>query len=171
MTVASRCSPTGSGRRFARGREPGSARKGKPTATSKGRPAGTVLRRPLHWPLAFPEVFADTPDPGFDAIIGNPPFLGGQKISGTLGATTGLASTLGRHGVQRQCRSRRFLRSAVQACFEPTGQLGYIATNTLVQGDTLEVGLCKRHSCRIWAHHPTGRVDVTSGRATVPIWR
>ena len=49
------------------------------------RPTGTVEREPFHWPLAFPEIFADTTNPGFDAIIGNPPFLGGQKISGTIG--------------------------------------------------------------------------------------
>ena len=49
------------------------------------RPAGTVEREPFHWPLAFPEIFADTTNPGFAAIIGNPPFLGGQKISGTYG--------------------------------------------------------------------------------------
>ena len=47
------------------------------------RPAGTVEREPFHWPLVFPEIFADTTNPGFDAIIGNPPFLGGKKISGT----------------------------------------------------------------------------------------
>lgn len=29
--------------------------------------------RPLHWPLAFPEVFADQ-KPGFDVVIGNPPW-------------------------------------------------------------------------------------------------
>jgi Eco57I restriction-modification methylase len=29
--------------------------------------------QPLHWPLAFPEVFA-APRPGFDAVIGNPPW-------------------------------------------------------------------------------------------------
>ena len=43
------------------------------------RPAGTVEREPFHWPLVFPEIFADTTNPGFDAIIGNPPFLGGQE--------------------------------------------------------------------------------------------
>ncbi|MHB1535209.1 MAG: Eco57I restriction-modification methylase domain-containing protein [Acidimicrobiales bacterium] len=39
--------------------------------------------------MAFPEVFADSPQPGFDAIIGNPPFSGGQKISGRLGGEYG----------------------------------------------------------------------------------
>ena len=30
---------------------------------------------PFHWPLEFPEVF-ERPNGGFDAIVGNPPFLG-----------------------------------------------------------------------------------------------
>jgi len=45
------------------------------------KPAVAVLRRrtppvvPFHWPLEFPEVF-DRDNPGFDAIVGNPPFAG-----------------------------------------------------------------------------------------------
>lgn len=38
--------------------------------------------RPLHWALAFPEVMARG---GFDAVIGNPPFLGVKSIRGALG--------------------------------------------------------------------------------------
>ncbi|NVN96634.1 restriction endonuclease [Candidatus Nomurabacteria bacterium] len=36
----------------------------------------------FHWFLEFPEVFNEG---GFDCILGNPPFLGGQKISGNYG--------------------------------------------------------------------------------------
>lgn len=36
----------------------------------------------FHWPLAFPEVFAAG---GFDVFVGNPPFVGGQRISGEFG--------------------------------------------------------------------------------------
>jgi len=35
-------------------------------------------RRAFHWPLAFPEIAEAG---GFDAFIGNPPFLGGRRIS------------------------------------------------------------------------------------------
>ena len=38
--------------------------------------------KPLHWILAVPDVMERG---GFDAIIGNPPFLGGQKITGAMG--------------------------------------------------------------------------------------
>ena len=35
---------------------------------------------PFHWEIEFPEVF-ERENPGFDAIVGNPPFLGGTQIS------------------------------------------------------------------------------------------
>ena len=40
-------------------------------------------RYPFHWALEFPEVRERG---GFDAIVGNPPFQGGQKITGALGS-------------------------------------------------------------------------------------
>ncbi len=39
-------------------------------------------RRTLHWPLAFPEIMERG---GFDAFIGNPPFMGGAKLETALG--------------------------------------------------------------------------------------
>ena len=50
-------------------------------------PNGSFDRDPLHWPLVFPEVFDDAnPNgPGFDAIVGNPPFLGGNMLTGSFG--------------------------------------------------------------------------------------
>ena len=106
------------------------------------RPAGIVEREPLHWPLAFPEIFVDTPNSGFDAIIGNPPFLGGQKISGTYGddylnwlqrwdgdGVTGSADLA----------SRFVLR--VDRLLSVRGQLGYVTVNSLIEGPTRRVGL------------------------------
>uniref|UniRef100_UPI003D75CCCB Eco57I restriction-modification methylase domain-containing protein n=1 Tax=Streptomyces wuyuanensis TaxID=1196353 RepID=UPI003D75CCCB len=46
-------------------------------------PEGSMERMPLHWPLEFPEVFVERG--GFDAVVGNPPFLGGKKLTGVLG--------------------------------------------------------------------------------------
>ncbi|MGH3769888.1 MAG: Eco57I restriction-modification methylase domain-containing protein [Pseudonocardiaceae bacterium] len=37
---------------------------------------------PLHWPLEFPEVMRRG---GFDAVVGNPPFIGGQRLTGAIG--------------------------------------------------------------------------------------
>jgi len=47
-------------------------------------PAGEKVRRPFHWPLEFPEVF-NSGRGGFDAFVGNPPFVGGQLLSGNFG--------------------------------------------------------------------------------------
>jgi len=109
-----------------------------------GNPPGKEDRRPLHWPLAFPEVFVDVPAErrGFDAIVGNPPFLGGQKTSGVLGADylAALQAWDGR-AVKGSCDlAGRFLLRA-DLLLAPGGHLGYVTTNTLLEGDTLTVGL------------------------------
>ena len=96
-------------------------------------------RDPFHWVLEFPEVRAHL---GFDAIVGNPPFQGGQKITGALGSqyrdalVTWLAG-----GVRGSADlvAYFFLRAA--ELLRRTGGFGLIATNTLAQGDTREVGL------------------------------
>lgn len=41
-------------------------------------------RRPFHWPLEFPEVFARESG-GFDAFVGNPPFSGGRLVGRRFG--------------------------------------------------------------------------------------
>jgi hypothetical protein len=96
-------------------------------------------RRPLHWPLEFPEVSAQE---GFDAIVGNPPFQGGKRITGALG--TRYRDHLV-HWVAGSVRgsadlvSYFFLRAA--GILGSRGGFGLIATNTIAQGDTREVGL------------------------------
>ncbi|MFD1255227.1 Eco57I restriction-modification methylase domain-containing protein [Mucilaginibacter terrae] len=44
--------------------------------------AVALEQRFFHWFIEFPEVFNNG---GFDCILGNPPFLGGQKLSGAFG--------------------------------------------------------------------------------------
>ena len=106
------------------------------------RPADTVEREPFHWPLTFPEIFADTPTPGFDAVIGNPPFLGGQKISGTMGDDylNWLQRWDGNDVKGSADLSARFVLRASRL-LSKRGQLGYVTNNTLVEGATLRVGL------------------------------
>jgi hypothetical protein len=95
--------------------------------------------QPLHWILAVPDVMERR---GFDAIIGNPPFLGGQKLTGTMGTNVRdwfvnvLAS--GQRG-SADLVAYFFLR--VFGLLTVQGNLGLIATNTVAQGDTREVGL------------------------------
>ncbi len=126
-------------------------------------------RRPFHWPLEFPEAFAHTEEPpiidgrlpvdtddliaelakpqetfafGFAAIVGNPPFQGGQKITGSLG--TDYRNYLveyiadGKRGSADLC-AYFFLRA--RDVIRDGGGMGLLATNTIAQGDTREVGL------------------------------
>src|SRR5262249_55245864 len=94
----------------------------------------------FHWSLEYPEVFLKRR--GFDAFVCNPPFMGGKKITGTLGDAYReyLVGRLaeGQRGHADLCayfflRARQVLRGE--------GQLGFLATNTIAQGDTREVGL------------------------------
>jgi hypothetical protein len=43
--------------------------------------------RPFHWEIEFPEVF-ERANPGFDAVVGNPPFLGAQRFLAALASHT-----------------------------------------------------------------------------------
>jgi hypothetical protein len=111
-------------------------------AVQAGQPAGKEPRHPLHWPLVFPEVFADTPSPGFDAVVGNPPFLGGKKISGSMGDdyNAWLAGWDGRGVKGSADLAARFVLRA-DALLGSRGQLGLVTTNTIMEGGTLDVGL------------------------------
>ncbi|MGJ7905156.1 Eco57I restriction-modification methylase domain-containing protein [Actinopolyspora sp. H202] len=102
-------------------------------------PEGNFGRDTLHWPLVFPEVFENG---GFDAVVGNPPFLGGSKITGTSGIAyrSHLVDTLAR-GKKGNADLVAYFALQVHRLLSPAGQAGIIATNTLAQGDSREVGL------------------------------
>jgi len=105
-------------------------------------PSTGVARRPFHWAVEFPEVFTSTEHGGFDALIGNPPFVGGQKITGSFGTDFRDYLVLyladGRRGSADLC-AYFFLR-AVQV-LRPNGAFGLLAVNTIAEGDTRQVGL------------------------------
>lgn len=101
----------------------------------------TSVRRPFHWPLEFPEVLAG-PNGGFDAVVGNPPFLGGKKISGIFGdayreyLVVQLANSARGHA---DLIAYFFLRVAMicrVGC-----PFGLIASNSIAEGDTRDIGL------------------------------
>ncbi|WP_245993294.1 Eco57I restriction-modification methylase domain-containing protein [Xylanimonas allomyrinae] len=95
--------------------------------------------QPLHWALAVPDVMERG---GFDAVIGNPPFLGGQKLTGAMGTNVRdwFVNVLaeGRRG-SADLVAYFFLRAT--SLLSANGTLGLIATNTIAQGDTRAVGL------------------------------
>lgn len=98
-------------------------------------------RKPLQWCLEFPEVFVHGRG-GFDGVIGNPPFLGGQKITGFMG------ECYRDYLVQSIAQGRRGSADLIAYFFikanqllAPTGVFGLIAVNTISEGNTREIGL------------------------------
>jgi methylase of polypeptide subunit release factors len=96
--------------------------------------------QPLHWVLEVPDVVVD--HGGFDAIVGNPPFLGGKKLTGALGTDVRdwLIHQLAK-GVRGHADLVAYFLLRAFGLLRATGTLGLIATNTVAQGDTREVGL------------------------------
>ncbi|MCA2266295.1 type II restriction endonuclease subunit M [Mycobacterium marseillense] len=96
--------------------------------------------RPNHWVLEAPDVVVERG--GFDAIIGNPPFLGGKKISGAVGSDLRewLVNVIAGGATGNADQVAYFFLRA-QSLLASNGTLGLIATNTIAQGDTRQVGL------------------------------
>ena len=102
--------------------------------------AGAKAVLPFNWELEFPEVF-ERKNPGFDAIVGNPPFAGKNT---TINANAeGYLDWLkvvhpGSHG--NADLVSHFFRRAFTT-IRKGGSFGLIATNTIAQGDTRSTGL------------------------------
>ena len=102
---------------------------------------------PFHWQIEFPEVFLpeERENPGFDAVVGNPPFAGKN--------TTRKANVPGYPYWLKQMHERSHGNSDLVAHFfrrafnliREGGAFGLIATNTVAQGDTRSTGL--RYIC------------------------
>jgi len=100
---------------------------------------------PFHWQIEFPEVFtADAKGKvvgGFDAIVGNPPFLGGLRISSMLGAEMLEYLKFTHEGAGHICDVvAHFFRLAFEL-LRQGGAFGLLATNSIAQGDTRNGGL------------------------------
>ena len=91
----------------------------------------------LHWFLEFPEIMERG---GFDCIIGNPPYLGGQALSGTYG--------------HRFCKAMKWLYAPaglselvvyflrrIHRLLKEGGFAAIITTNSVIDGDIRKDGL------------------------------
>lgn len=95
---------------------------------------------PFHWQVEFPEVFARE-NGGFDAIVGNPPFLGGTRIATEISKpyVEYLKHTFTGAGDRADLVSY-FFRQGFRL-LRNQGVFGLIASNTISQGDTRKAGL------------------------------
>lgn len=99
----------------------------------------TQPRRPFHWAIEFPEVFAQG---GFNAIVGNPPFMGGKHLKTNFGGSyrdfLGLyvaECSQGAADLVAYFYLRSFILLRSDGCF------ALIASNSISEGDTRQLGL------------------------------
>ena len=121
---------------------------------------------PFHWELEFPEVFEREPSagsargnpspekgPGFDAIVGNPPFAGKNSVAaGNVANYPDWLKEIHEESHGNADLAAHFFRRAFNLVRQQ-GAYGLIATNTIAQGDTRASGLrwiCK-HGAEIFS--------------------
>jgi hypothetical protein len=97
-------------------------------------------QRTFHWPLEFPEVIVDRG--GFDAIVCNPPFMGGSRVSNNFGSIyrNYLVSQVA-SGTKGRCDLCAYFFLRGFSLLNSYAALGMLATNSISEGDTREVGL------------------------------
>ncbi|MCA9468332.1 MAG: hypothetical protein KC643_23225 [Nitrospira sp.] len=140
-------------------------------------PVGKPVRAPFHWSLEFPEVFRNE-NAGFDAIVGNPPFLGGQKITGVMGTVYReyLVEQIA-DGVRGSADLVSYFFLKAFSLLKNKGVFGLLAVNTIAEGNTREIGLDQllsrggiiiaAYPSEVWpgsANVVTSRVHVAKGK-------
>jgi hypothetical protein len=91
----------------------------------------------FHWFLEFPEVFNKG---GFDCILGNPPFLGGQKLSGAFGNSF-LEYVKFAYKPAGAVDLVTYFFRRIFTLLRPNGFQSLVSTNTIAQGGAREGGL------------------------------
>jgi hypothetical protein len=112
----------------------------RPTAAEQELRAGPKGITPFHWEIEFPEVFGRQ-TPGFDCIVGNPPFLGGTRITSAYGnCYRDWLAEIHPEGSSNADLSAHFFRRSF-SLLRTSGCFGLLATNSIAQGDTRVLGL------------------------------
>ena len=96
-------------------------------------------RQRLHWATVFPEIMRSG---GFDAVIGNPPFLNGKRISSI--EDTQYHRYISRHianGIKGSADLSTFFLLRATHLIKAAGQIGLIVAKAATEGVALPVGL------------------------------
>ncbi|MDP4537872.1 ATP phosphoribosyltransferase regulatory subunit [Alkalimonas collagenimarina] len=97
-------------------------------------------RKPFHWCLEFPEVFVDKRI-GFDAVVGNPPFVYGKNISSNLGRKYNQTICEQNSGASNNTDLSAHFISKARIVTAPNGVIGFISTSSICEGETRRYGL------------------------------
>jgi len=100
--------------------------------------AATAKVHAYHWEFEFPEVFERG---GFSAFVGNPPFLGGSRISIAFGGNYFSVIKSSYPSTRGQADLCVFFFIRAFNLLKNKGLMGFIATKTISEGDTKKSGL------------------------------
>ncbi|MGP8216606.1 MAG: Eco57I restriction-modification methylase domain-containing protein [Bacteroidia bacterium] len=101
--------------------------------------AVAIEKKFFHWFIEFPEVFKD--GSGFDCILGNPPFLGGSKLSGNFGNEYLQWLKVNYEPAGGLCDLVAYFFRRNFSVIKQNGFISLLATNSISQGDSREGGL------------------------------
>lgn len=132
----------------------------------------------FHWPLEFPEVFVEPAErdesPEFNAIVGNPPFMGGTIVSSNLGQRYFSYFKMHYQNFGDRVDLCAAFMIRMMVLVRAAGSVGVIATGSISRGDTKKAGLdsvierggsiCYADPSRPWPGNPT--IDV----ALIHLW-
>lgn len=96
--------------------------------------------RPFHWPLEFPEVFLRA-NGGFDAFVGNPPFLGNRLWKGTYGAAYRRVVQMILEVPPGKIDLSVVFHRRAATLLRHGGTYGLLAANNIAEGSAISVGL------------------------------
>jgi hypothetical protein len=102
-----------------------------------GNPSNLHLRRPMHWPLEFPDVLAEGRK-AFDAMLGNPPWIGTKRQAKALGESVRQYCVKYIAGMSGQVDvATYFIRRAARLA----DAVGFLLTRKVIEGDDPRVGV------------------------------
>lgn len=96
---------------------------------------------PFAWEQEFGESVFARANPGFDVIVGNPPFMGGVRISGATSPQYLKILTAKFPGAGGQADLVAYFFRQSFNCLRNGGTLGLLTTNTISQGATRKASL------------------------------
>lgn len=108
--------------------------------TVKDLTGGTNPILPFSWEFEFPEVFSRE-NPGFDVVFGNPPFLGGRRISMRLGSEVLDYLKLNHPNSAGSADLCAYFVRQSMKLINDDGAFGFILSDVVSQGDSREVGI------------------------------
>lgn len=94
----------------------------------------------FHWCVEFPEVLGEAQG-GFDCVLGNPPFLGGKRLSGVFGHR--FCDYVKWNNKIGLSELMVFFLHRACSLLRPNGYAGLISTNSLIDGRVRTDGLEK----------------------------